>query len=36
MASVFDGDPDPLHKIVRDEAADEFIRSRMMDAISMH
>jgi Protein of unknown function (DUF1186) len=24
MASVFDGDPDPLHKIVRDEAADEF------------
>ena len=35
MASVFDGDPDPLHKIVRDEAADEFIRSRMIDAISM-
>jgi hypothetical protein len=35
MASVFDDDPDPLHKIVRDEAADEFIRSRMIDAISM-
>src|SRR5882762_772102 len=27
MAAVFDGDPDPLHEIVRDQEADEFIRS---------
>ena len=35
MASVFDGDPAPLLEIVRNKAADKFIRSRMIDAISM-
>jgi hypothetical protein len=35
MAAVFDGDPDPLHEIIRDEGADEFVRSRMCHAIAM-
>jgi hypothetical protein len=35
MAAVFDGDPDPLHEIVRDQEADEFIRSRMLQTIAM-
>jgi hypothetical protein len=35
MASVFDGDPEPLYDIIRDEEADEFIRSRMCQAIAM-
>jgi hypothetical protein len=35
MPSVFDGDPAPLLEIVRNRAADKFIRLRMIDAISM-
>jgi hypothetical protein len=35
IAAVFDGDPAPLHAIIRDEAADEFIRSGMIDALVM-
>ena len=35
MTAVFDGDPAPLHAIIRDEAADEFIRSRMIQALAM-
>jgi hypothetical protein len=35
MAAVFDGDPAPLHAIVRDETADEFIRSGMIHALVM-
>jgi len=35
MAAVFDGDPQPLLDIIYDEAADEFIRSRMIDTIAM-
>ena len=35
MAAVFDGDPDPLYQIILDANADEFIRSRMCEAIAM-
>ncbi len=35
MAAVFDGDPDPLYEIIRDEEADEFVRARMCHAIAM-
>jgi hypothetical protein len=35
MAVVFDGDPEPLYEIIRDEEADEFVRSRMCQAIAM-
>jgi hypothetical protein len=35
MAAVFDGDPNPLYEIVRDKDADEYIRSRMCQAIAM-
>ena len=35
MAAVFDGDTAPLHAIIRDEAADEFIRSCMIHALVM-
>ncbi len=35
MASVFDGDPEPLYDIIRDKEADQFIRSRMCQAIAM-
>jgi hypothetical protein len=35
MAAVFDGDPAPLHAVIRDEAADEFIRSGMIHALVM-
>jgi hypothetical protein len=35
MAAVFDGDPAPLHAIIRDEAADEFIRSGMIQALAI-
>jgi hypothetical protein len=35
MASVFDGDPEPLYAIIRDPDADEFVRSRMCQAIAM-
>jgi hypothetical protein len=35
MAAVFDGDPEPLYEIIRDQEADEFVRSRMFRAIAM-
>ena len=35
IAAVFDGDPDPLYEIILDKDADEFIRSRMCDAIAI-
>jgi hypothetical protein len=35
MAAVFDGDTDPLHRIILDPEADEFIRSRMCEALAM-
>lgn len=35
MAAVFDGDPAPLHDIIRDPAADEFIRAKMLQTIAM-
>jgi len=35
MAAVFDGDPDPLYQIIIDAEADEFIRSRMCEALAM-
>ena len=35
MAAVFDGDPAPIYNIILDENADEFVRSRMCDALAM-
>ena len=35
MAAVFDGDPAPLQAIIRDPEADEYIRSRMCQALAM-
>ena len=35
MAAVFDGDADPLYEIIRDQKADEFIRSRMFATIAI-
>jgi Protein of unknown function (DUF1186)/SEC-C motif len=35
MAAVFDGDPDPLHLIIRDPEADEFVRAKMCQTIAM-
>lgn len=35
MASVFDGDMQPLCDIIRDPDADEFIRSSMFEALAM-
>jgi len=35
MAAVFDGDPQPIHNIVLDENADEFVRSRMCETLAM-
>jgi hypothetical protein len=35
LAAVFDGDPAPLYDVVLDPGADEFIRSRMLEAIAM-
>lgn len=35
MACVFDGDPGPLYGIITDTGADEFIRSRMCEALAM-
>ena len=35
MAAVFDGDADPLHQIILDAEADEFVRSRMCEALAM-
>src|SRR5258708_34342796 len=33
MANVFDGDPGPIYDIIQDSDADEFVRSRMFDAL---
>jgi hypothetical protein len=33
MASVFDGDPNPLYEVILDPEADEFIRGSMFDAL---
>jgi len=35
MAAVFDGDPEPLCEIFLDPHADQFIRSRMCEAVAM-
>jgi hypothetical protein len=35
MAAVFDGDPRPIHDIVLDPEADEYVRSRMCEALAM-
>jgi uncharacterized protein len=35
MAAVFDGDPQPLCDIILDPNAEEFIRSRMCEALAM-
>jgi Protein of unknown function (DUF1186)/SEC-C motif len=35
MASVFDGDPNPLYEVILEPKADEFIRARMCDALAM-
>ena len=34
MAQVFDGDPQPLYDLIRDPAADEFIRSEMCETLA--
>lgn len=35
MSAVFDGDPEPLYAIIRDREADEFVRAKMLQAITM-
>jgi uncharacterized protein len=35
IASVFDGDPQPLYEIILDPNAEQFIRSRMCEALAM-
>jgi hypothetical protein len=35
MAAVFDGDPLPLQEIILDPEAEEFVRSRMCEALAM-
>jgi hypothetical protein len=35
MAAVFDGDPAPLYEIIHDPDADEYVRSRMLEALAM-
>jgi Protein of unknown function (DUF1186)/SEC-C motif len=35
MAALFDGDPQPLYDIILDPDAEEFIRSRMCEALAM-
>ena len=35
MAAVFDGDPQPLYEIVLDPNAEQFVRSRMCEALAM-
>ena len=35
MAAIFDGDPGPLYDVILDSEADEFIRSRMLEAVAM-
>lgn len=35
MAAVFDGDPQPLFDLILDVKADEYVRSRMLEALAM-
>lgn len=35
MAAVFDGDPEPLHAIIRDAEADEYVRAKMLQTVAM-
>jgi hypothetical protein len=35
MASLFDGNPNPLYEVILEPEADEFIRARMCDALAM-
>ena len=35
MAAVFDGDPEPLYEIVLDADADQFVRSRICEAVAI-
>jgi Protein of unknown function (DUF1186)/SEC-C motif len=35
MAAVFDGDPQPLYEIIFDPNAEQFVRSRMCEALAM-
>lgn len=35
MAAVFDGDPEPLHGIILDPNADQFVRAKMCQALVM-
>ena len=35
MAAVFDGDPDPLYEIILDPNADQYVRSRICEAVAM-
>jgi hypothetical protein len=35
MAAVFDGDPQPLYEIILDPNAEQFVRSRMYEALAM-
>src|SRR5215471_242344 len=35
MAAVYDGDPQPLYDVILNENADEFVRSRMVEALAM-
>src|SRR5205814_2009089 len=35
MAAIFDGDPEPLYEVILDPNADQFVRSRMCEAVAM-
>jgi hypothetical protein len=35
MAAVFDGDPQPLHEIILDPNAEQFVRSRMCETLAI-
>jgi hypothetical protein len=35
MAAVFDGDPQPLYDVILNENAEEFVRSRILEALAM-
>jgi hypothetical protein len=35
MTAVFDGDPQPIYDIILDAEADEYVRSRMCEALAM-
>ena len=35
MAAVFDGDPQPVYEVILDADADQYIRSRMCEALAM-